>query len=127
MYQGGPCYRCGPGDPNPCGSPAVCTRGYGPESPDGFSCSCPSGSLKLHTFDDGRILCTQKSDLESLLNISGTKSDETSTGFKDCGKRLGQRQGSLGQSNGPSISALVNDFKKTCNVLFLLGAFRSVF
>ena len=71
---------------------------------------CPSGSLLLHTFDDGRIICTQKSDLISLLEKSGSKLDssipeEPSTGFKDCGKRSGQRDTTLSFSNGAVISA----------------------
>ena len=66
----------------------------------------------LHTFNDGRIICSQKSDLISLLEKSGSKvenlfsiPDEPSRGFKDCGKRSGERDTSLSFSNGASISA----------------------
>ena len=89
-----------PCDPNPCGVGANCAL----DASDGFTCKCPSG-----TIGDGRILCAQESDLLSLLknskiNLDSSTSEEPSIGFKDCGKRLSERENGLGFSNGQSVS-----------------------
>ena len=89
-----------PCDPNPCGVGANCAL----DASDGFTCKCPSG-----TIGDGRILCAQASDLLTLLknskiNLDSSTSEEPSIGFKDCGKRLSEREDSLGFSNGQSVS-----------------------
>ena len=112
---------------NSCGSGANCVPG----GPDGFICECPPGSLLLHTFDDGRIICSQRSDLISLLEKSGSKQenlfipDEPSRGFKDCGKRSGQRDVSLSFSNGASVSAQEVNYLACFEILW--GFFDNLF